>query len=194
MNINNGYDSIILYSYVHLASNPEIHGECSNVEGDLANDHTLPFRLDSLVRVENPNDRWCLARAIIIGLRYRECGENRMEPNFLSYIGNQRYHVIVARRLLSDAGIPTTKDFFTLEDASKIQTLLNARFGSQEVRIVIFSSAKNNGIIWKGWNGRPAKFNLWLYHRQDHFSFLSSPKALLKVFFKLGSFKSICCS
>ena len=152
----------------------------------MAGDHALPFRLDSLVRVENPHDRWCLARAILIGLRYRECGENRTDRDFFAYIHSQRDHGQQAQRLLSDARISTTKEFYTLEDASKIQDLINGRLGPQEVRIVIFSAAKNNGIIWKGWNGRPAKFNLCLYHRQDHFSFLSSPKALLKVFFQIG--------
>ena len=76
-----------------------------------------------------------------------------MEPNFLSYISNQRYHVIVARRLLSDAGILTTKEFYTLEDASKIQDLINVRFGPHQIRIVIFSAENQNKIIWKGWNG-----------------------------------------
>ena len=171
--------------YIHvgnLASNPQIHGECSTVEGDLACNHPLPFRLNSLVRVENPHDRWCLARAILIGLRYRECGENRTDRGFFSYIHSQRAHGQHAQSLLSDAGISTTKEFYTLEDASKVQDLINARMGPQEVRIVIFSAANNNRIIWKGWNDRPAKFNLCLYHAQDHFSFLSSPQALLKVF------------
>ena len=53
LDINNGYNSILLYSYVHLASNPGIHGECSNVEGDLASAHTMPFRLNSLVSVDH---------------------------------------------------------------------------------------------------------------------------------------------
>ena len=151
----------------------------------------LPFRLNSLVRVENPNDRWCLARAVLIGLRYRECGENRTDRDFFSYIHSQRDHGELAQRLLSDAGISTTKEFYTLADASKIQDLINARIGAQEVRLVIFSSAKNNGIIWKGWNGMSAKYNLCLYHTQDHFSFLSSPRALLKVTSKIVSYLNL---
>ena len=172
-----------LYFCRNLESNPVIHGECSNIEEDLASDHQLPFRLHSLIRVENPNDRWCLARAILIGLRYRECGENRGDFEFFSYTHCQQDQGRFAEQLLIDAGISTTKEFYTLEDAAKIQDLINARLGSQQIRLVIFSSSNNNKIIWKGWNGAPAVYNLCLYHDRDHFSFLSSPRALLKVLF-----------
>ena len=172
----------MFYTYINLASNPYIHGECSNVEGDLARDHTLPFRLNSLIRIENPNDRWCLARAVLIGLRYRECGENRDDCDFFLYTHRQQDHGLLARRLLSDAGISTAKEFYTIDDAAKIQELINVRLGAQQIRIVIFSSENQNKIIWKGWKDKPAKFNLCLYHAQNHFSFLTSPRALLKVF------------
>ena len=147
----------------------------------MASDHNLPFRLNSLFRIENPHDRWCLARAVLMGLRYRECGENRTDREFFSYIHSQRDHGLLAERLLSDAGISTTKEFYSMNDASKIQDLINVRLGPQQIRLVIFSASNNNKIIWKGWNGTPAKFNLCLYHARDHFSFLASPKSLLKV-------------
>ena len=49
----------------------------------------------------------------------------------------------------------TTKEFYTLEDAAKIQYLINVRLGPQQIRLVIFSASNNNKIIWKGWNGAP---------------------------------------
>ena len=154
----------------------------------MAGDHTLTSRLDSIVRVENPNDHLCLARAVLIGLRYRECGENRNDCDFFLYVHRQQDHGLLARRLLSDAGISTAKEFYTIDDAAKIQDLINVRLGPNQVRIVIFSAEKNNGIIWKGWDRKPAKYNLCLYHARDHFSFLSSPRALLKVFFEIATY------
>ena len=166
----------------NLASNPTIHGECSELfDGDVDCAHNLPFRCHSLVRVENSEDRLCLARAICIGLKYRECGQDRMHPQFRSYIAKQAEHGKEAELLLRHSGVSTEKEFYGIEDAKKIQWFFDIRYGQQEVRIVIFSSESQNKIIWKGWNGTPAKFNLCLYHARDHFSFLASPKALLKV-------------
>ena len=143
--------------------------------------HNLTFRCHSLVRVENPNDRLCLARAICIGLKFRECSQQRMNPIFCSYIIGQSLHAPQAKKILLDAGIPTNKDFYGIEEAIKLQELLNDRFGQHEIRLVIFSAESQNKIIWKGWTGSPAKYNLCLYHASGHFSFLASPKALLKV-------------
>ena len=104
-----------------------------------------------------------------------------MNPNFCTYIIGQSLHGPQAEKILIDAGIPTNKEFYGIDDASKLQVLFNNRYGQHEIRIVIFSAERQNKILWKGWNGTPAKFNLCLYHARDHFSFLASPKALLKV-------------
>ena len=166
----------------NLASRSTLHGECSELfYGDVDCAHNLTFRCHSLVRVENPNDRICLARAIIIGLKYRECGQERYDPQFRTYISKQSEHKKEAELLLRNAGVSTEKEIYGIEDAEKIQWLFNIRYGEHEVRLVIFSAESQNKIIWKGWNGTPAKFNLCLYHARDHFSFLASPKALLKV-------------
>lgn len=164
-----------------LVTNAIIHGECSNVEGDLNFDHPQRFRCQSCITVQNPDDRWCLARAILIGLKYREFGKQRYNDDFRSYISNQSLHGKQAERLLRDAVVSTRKQFYNIEDAKKIQELITRRYGPQQIRLVIFSVAKNNGIVWKGWDGAPAVYNLCLYHNNNHFSFISEPKALLKV-------------
>ena len=107
-----------------------------------------------------------------------------MNPDFKNYIEKQHLHIqrLAAEMLLAEAGISTMKEIYTIVDAKQIQKCLNKRYGSGQIRLVIFSADKNNGIVWKGWNGIPAIFNLCLYHKNDHFSFLSSPKALLNVF------------
>ena len=165
----------------NLAAHSSLHGECFEAfDGDVDSAHELPFRCHSLVRVENPKDRLCLARAINIGLKYRECDQQRSQK-FKEYIQDQSRHEPAARYLLLAARIDANKDFYGIEDAIKLQDLLNVRYGQHEIRLVIFSAASQNKIIWKGWNGRPAKFNLCLYHARDHFSFMASPKAILKV-------------
>ena len=111
------------------------------------------------------------------------CGEQRMNPDFKNYIEKQHLHIqrLAAEMLLAEAGISTMKEIYTIEDAKQIQKCLNKRYGSGQIRLVIFSADKNNGIAWKGWNGTSAAYNLCLYHDIDHFSFLTSPRALLKV-------------
>ena len=133
-----------------------------------------------MVRVENPNDRLCLSRAISIGLKYRECGQERNQQ-FKEFMADQSRHEPAARCLLLAARIDANRDFYGIEEAIKLQELLNNRYEEHEIRLVIFSAESQNKMIWKGWNGTAAKFNLCLYHARNHFSFLASPKALLKV-------------
>ena len=111
------------------------------------------------------------------------CGEQRWHPDFKIYIKKQHLHIqrLAAEMLLVEAKISTTKLVYTIDDAKKIQECINKRYGENQIRLVIFSADKNNGIAWKGWNGASAAYNLCLYHDIDHFSFLTSPRALLKV-------------
>ena len=126
----------------------------------------MPFRCHSLVRVENPDDRLCLARAICIGLKYREFGQERNQK-FKEFMADQSRHESAARCLLLSARIDANRDFYGIEDAIKLQELLNSRYGEHEIRLVIFSAESQNKIIWKGWDGTPTKFNLCLYHARD---------------------------
>ena len=100
-------------------------------------------------------------------------------------MADQSRHEPAARCLLLAARIDANKDFYGIDDAIKLQELLNSRYGEHEIRLVIFSAESQNKILWKGWNDIPAKFNLCLYHAHNHFSFLASPKALLKVYMLL---------
>ena len=93
-----------------------------------------------MVRVENPNDRLCLSRAICIGLKYRECGQERYGLQFRTYISKQSEHRKEAELLLRNAGVSTEKEIYGIEDAEKIQWLFNIRYGEHEIRLVIFSA------------------------------------------------------
>lgn len=153
---------------------PSISGQCSN------NDHAHASRCQSLVKVINPNDNWCLARAVNIGLKYIECGETR-NPEFMAYCMNQQLHTVEAQELLNHAGISTDKTEYGIDDAKKVQSLLISRYGEQQIRLVIFSQRLNNRIAWKGWIDKPARYNLAIYHENKHFAFIGSPQQLLKV-------------
>ena len=76
-----------------------------------------------------------------------------------------------AKQLLLDSGVSTNKDVYDLNDAIKIQELLNHRYAEDEIRLVIFSSEHNKRIVWKGWANKPALYNLCLYLGAGHFSF-----------------------
>ena len=164
---------------------PKLHGECSVIdddnEDDEARSHALhSIRCHSFVRILNPDDRWCLARAINIGLKYWECGQQRT-PEFMAHCLNQQAHGPDVERLLSDAGIETTKQQYGIDDAMRIQQLLQQRYGADAIRLCIFSHEARNALIWKGWTGRPAHYNLALFHEASHFSFVGEVKQLLKV-------------
>ena len=152
-----------------------IKGQCSN------NEHQYSSRCQSLVKILNPDDNYCLAREINVGIKYWKCGEDRMHPDFITYWRHQDQHQAQAEALLSDAGIPTTKTVYGVKEAKKIQQLLNRRYGEWQVRLVIFSNRLHNRIAWKGWTEHAAAYNLCLYHESDHFGFIGSPQQLLKV-------------
>lgn len=111
---------------------------------------------------------------------YRDCGKQRTAA-FEEYCINQVEHTDQAAQLLRDAAIDTEKRQYGLNDAEQIQMLLNARYGANQIRLVIFSAEAQNRIVWKGWNGRTSEFNLCLYHEQNHYSFIGEPKQMLKV-------------
>lgn len=151
-------------------------------DDDAERSHALhTIRCHSLVRVINPNDRHCLARAVNIGLKFRECGSQRTAEEFIVYCMEQDVHGGQAEQLLLDAGISPAKARYEIADAERIQSVLIERYGKDEVRIVIFAQEAQNRIVWKGWRGRTARFNLCLYLERSHFSFIGEPKQLLKV-------------
>ena len=86
-----------------------------------------------------------------------------------------------AKQLLLDSGVSTNKDVYDLNDAIKIQELLNHRYAEDEIRLIIFSSEHNKRIVWKGWANKPALYNLCLYLDAGHFSFVCKPQHIFNV-------------
>uniref|UniRef100_A0A183BUV2 DNA-directed DNA polymerase n=1 Tax=Globodera pallida TaxID=36090 RepID=A0A183BUV2_GLOPA len=131
----------------HVRTDPQRGGAC-----DLDQEHHVSHSVQSLVRVQNPGDRLCLARAVLLGLRDRLCqmpgGGGRAAFNL--YAAEQHRHGPAARNLLRRAGISRHKRLYSLEDADRLQTWLNNIYGHGEVRLTIFEKEMEFRISFKG--------------------------------------------
>lgn len=137
----------------------------------------------SLVRIENPNDRWCLARAVDIGLAHLRS----MEPDgggrgwFKAQCLQQWRLGDAARRIMIDAGIPLNLQYYDLTHVDAIQRRFNEHMGGPgNIRIVVFKKENQYKIVYKG-EGRAAKYNLCLLLEQQHFSYIGRPEQLFKA-------------
>lgn len=119
---------------------------------DLDNEHHLSHKVQSLVRVVNPNDRYCLARAVLLGLCDRETrmpnGGGREEFN--TYARRQNQHGTQAIHLLTNAGVPVDKHMYTLEDVEQLQQYINNENGVGQIRLVVFEKEQEYRIVFKG--------------------------------------------
>ncbi|KAL3093930.1 hypothetical protein niasHT_027258 [Heterodera trifolii] len=113
---------------------------------------TITLKKQSLVRVVNPNDRLCLARAVLLGLRDRETrmagGGGRAA--FTTYASHQEQHGRDAEELLTRAGIPIDKGMYTLLDVARLQRMLNNTNGIGQIRLAVFEKEREYLIVYKG--------------------------------------------
>ncbi|KAL3093931.1 hypothetical protein niasHT_027259 [Heterodera trifolii] len=114
---------------------------------------TITLKKQSLVRVVNPNDRLCLARAVLLGLRDRETrmagGGGRAA--FTTYASHQEQHGRDAEELLTRAGIPIDKGMYTLLDVARLQRMLNNTNGIGQIRLAVFEKEREYLIVYKAW-------------------------------------------
>ncbi|KAL3118367.1 hypothetical protein niasHT_001003 [Heterodera trifolii] len=119
---------------------------------DFDAEHHVSNSVQSLVRVVNPNDRHCLARAVLLGLRDRET----RQPNgggrdvFAAYAERQDQHGAQAVDLLRNAGLPVDKQTYTLEDVEQLQQWINNMNGIGQIRLVVFEKEQEYRIVFKG--------------------------------------------
>lgn len=146
-------------------------------------EHHSHIKCTSLVRIQNPNDRWCLARAVDIGLAHRKS----LKPGsggkawFKAQCIQQYARAERARRIMQEAGIPLNLQFYTLEHVDAIQQRLNQLVGGEgKIRLVVFKKESQYRIVYKG-EGRAARFNLCLLLEGDHFSYIGRPEQLFKA-------------
>uniref|UniRef100_A0A183CAP2 DNA-directed DNA polymerase n=1 Tax=Globodera pallida TaxID=36090 RepID=A0A183CAP2_GLOPA len=149
---------------------------------DMDQEHHVSHNVQSLVRVQNPGDRHCLARAVLLGLRDRRTrmpgGGGRNAFNM--YATEQHRHGPEARNLLRRAGISRHKDLYTLEDVEQLQNWVNNIHGVGEIRLAVFEKEQEFRIVFKG-EGRAANFDLCLLFERDHFNYIGRIEQLFKV-------------
>lgn len=123
-------------------------------------EHNLTPQCRSIVQVVNPNDRYCLARAVNIGLKRIRLMEvngpqQQQQQQFRSFCRQQEQHFEAAVELMQNAGLPLDLQYYSLDHVTAIQNFVNQTMGG-EIRIVVFQKEQQYRIVFKGY---PAKFS-----------------------------------
>ncbi|KAL3113647.1 hypothetical protein niasHT_010676 [Heterodera trifolii] len=145
-------------------------------------------RCRSFFPVVNPGDRWCLARAIVLGLADRRAqlqygaGSVQAAAQFRAFWLAQHGPggAQAARQLLHLATLPLDKQDYDVADAQRLQQALDTRLGAQQVRLVIFEREHGCRVLWKG--AQRAHFNISLLLQQDaHYGYIQRPAQLFRA-------------
>uniref|UniRef100_A0A914MW89 Uncharacterized protein n=1 Tax=Meloidogyne incognita TaxID=6306 RepID=A0A914MW89_MELIC len=120
---------------------------------NLDQEHAVSSRCRSIVRVHNPNDRYCLARAVVIGLtkiRLVDQGDaNNGAAHFRAFCQQQEQHVIFVNYLMNISGLPNGLQEYSLEHVAILQRWLNQYYGEGHTRIVVFQKEQQYRIVFK---------------------------------------------
>ncbi|KAL3110923.1 hypothetical protein niasHT_014860 [Heterodera trifolii] len=145
-------------------------------------------RCRSFFPVVNPGDRWCLARAIVLGLADRRAqlqygaGSVQAAAQFRAFWLAQHGPggAQAARQLLHMATLPLDKQDYGVADAQRLQQALDTRLGAQQVRLVIFEREHGCRVLWKG--AQRAHFNICLLLQQGaHYGYIQRPAQLFRA-------------
>lgn len=164
-----------------------MHFFCKNlsIAKGACDDHRVTANIRSLVRVINPNDRHCLARAVLMGIHHwRSLGpDGGGMPAFRAYCEMQWRHGPEARNLLRRAGISRRKQLYDMNDAQQLQQWLNGHFGRGQLRLIIVQKEAQYRIIFKGAGdqNRAANFNICLLLEREHFSYIARLEQLFSA-------------
>jgi hypothetical protein len=128
---------------------PEDGGETPAVA---AHQQLAPTRCQSLWAVSNPQDRWCLQRAVYMGCVFHrllpvppEVLQLRGSNNRIAaaahvpkkFLQQQQQHTPHVVKMMAEAGIPEDLEFYGLPEARLLQTWLTQQFGPDSVRLII---------------------------------------------------------
>ena len=155
---------------------------CSIGACDDGQEHNTVVPCQSLVRIVNPNDRLCLARALLIGIRHwRTLQQQPQQQSFPAFRAQQQQHRMgpEARNLLRRAGISRRKHLYDMGDVHRLQQWLNEQHGEGAIRLVVFKKEAQFRIVYKG--ATPARFNLCLLLERDHYHYIGRPEQLFQA-------------
>ncbi|KAL3088910.1 hypothetical protein niasHT_028686 [Heterodera trifolii] len=160
-----------------VRAEPQRGGAC-----DRDVEHHVSNSVQSLVRIHNPNDRHCLARAVLMGMHDRE---TRMaggggKAAFNLFANRQEQHGPAAAQLMTRAGIDINRDMYTLDDVQRLQQWISDQHGVGQIRLVVFEKEQEYRIVFKG-EGLAAKFNLCLVLERGHFNYIGRVEQLFDV-------------
>ncbi|KAL3114136.1 hypothetical protein niasHT_010950 [Heterodera trifolii] len=160
-----------------IRADPQRGGAC-----DRDVEHHVSNNVQSLVRIHNPNDRLCLARAVLLGMHDRE---TRMaggggKAAFNLFASRQDQHGPAAAQMLTRAGIAANRDMYTLDEVQRLQQWLNNQHGVGQIRLAVFEKEQEYRIVFKG-DGLAARFNLCLVLERGHFNYIGRVEQLFDV-------------
>uniref|UniRef100_A0A183C673 Ubiquitinyl hydrolase 1 n=1 Tax=Globodera pallida TaxID=36090 RepID=A0A183C673_GLOPA len=168
-----------------LADHPEGGGgACANNEAEARGS----VRCRSFFPVINPGDRWCMLRAIVLGLGDRHfqhlygAGTGQAVAHFRAFCLEQRAEGghNAAEQLLQLARLRPDLPAYGVQEVRRVQQALDNSLGAQQVRLVIFEREQACRVIWKG--AQRASFNLCLLLQQNaHFGYIQRPAQLFKA-------------
>ncbi|KAL3107550.1 hypothetical protein niasHT_014010 [Heterodera trifolii] len=145
-------------------------------------------RCRSFFPVVNPDDAWCLARAVVLGLADRHfqhlygADSQQATAHLRTFWLAQHGHggEQAARQLLNMATLPLDQNDYGVADAQRLQQALDTQLGAQQVRLVIFEREHGCRVLWKAPNR--AHFNICLLlQRNAHYGYIQRPQQLFRA-------------
>ncbi|KAL3121851.1 hypothetical protein niasHT_006434 [Heterodera trifolii] len=145
-------------------------------------------RCRSFFPVVNPDDTWCLARAVVLGLADRHFqhlygADSQQATAHLRTFWLAQHGpggVQAARQLLNMATLPLDQNHYGVADAQRLQQALDTQLGAQHVRLVIFEREHGCRVLWKAPNR--AHFNICLLlQRNAHYGYIQRPQQLFRA-------------
>ncbi|KAL3122352.1 hypothetical protein niasHT_000571 [Heterodera trifolii] len=145
-------------------------------------------RCRSFFPVVNPDDTWCLARAVVLGLADRHFqhlygADSQQATAHLRTFWLAQHGpggVQAARQLLNMVTLPLDQNDYGVADAQRLQQALDTQLGAQHVRLVIFEREHGCRVLWKAPNR--AHFNICLLlQRNAHYGYIQRPQQLFRA-------------
>lgn len=140
-------------------------------DGASCDDAQLPDPLPrGVVPIVNPRDSYCLARAVVVSMRYHEMTQEQF--TLYTGVGSER-QLRDAVDLMRNAGVPLNRDSYGLTALKRMQRYLDQEH-PQRWRLALFrSTCRDSCLQWSGL--QRAECLAAVYHYKGHFHALVRP-------------------